>query len=110
MNPYELLRRIEALRSRLAALRGRPLIENDAAPPAELPGELLTGRLVRELRLAVANIFQALGMYGMDAEGHRRSALSEASDDDAAEHLYRLLGAAQSMAEVVERQERDTSK
>jgi hypothetical protein len=113
MNPYQLLERVNALRDRLANLRGRPLLEDDTSSPVErqlYQGEMLTRRLVRELRLAVANVFDVLRKYGAECDGLRLSALGEATDDHAAEHLYHLLSAAQGMAETVERRERDTAK
>jgi hypothetical protein len=71
---------------------------------------MVTRRLLRELRLGVAKVFEVLKSYGMECDGLRLSALGEASDDHAAEHLYHLLAAAQGMAETVERRERDTEK
>ena len=114
MNPYALLGHIDALTARIAKLRGRPLVDG-ATPPSwqEVPShgaELLTGRLVRELRMAVANIFFVLKSYGMDCDDHRLSALSTALDEHAAEHLYPLRAAARGLAEIVERRERDTGR
>ena len=79
MNPYQLLGRVDALRARLADLRGRSLLDDDTSRQIEhiQRGEMPTRRLLRELRLAVANVF--------DVPAH-------------------------SMAETVERRERDTAR
>lgn len=112
MNPYQLLGRVDALRARLADLRGRPLLDDDTSRQIEhiQRGEMPTRRPLRELRLAVANVFDVLKSYGTECDGLRLSALAEAPEEHAAEHLYHLLAAAQSMAETVERRERDTAR
>jgi hypothetical protein len=113
MNPYMLLERVETLRARLASLRGCPLLDDDFPPNFDdrhYVGEMLTRRLLRDLRFAVAKVFEVLKLYGTQCDGLRLSALAEATDDHAVDHLFHLLAAARGMAEDVERRERDTAK
>ena len=78
----------------------------NVAPP-KLGG--CTPRVMKEPREQVAHVFHVLrSEYGVDCDGHRQSAL--ASDDQATEHLYKLVAAARGMAETVERQPQDTPR
>jgi hypothetical protein len=117
----ELRAHLDELRARLERLRQRPLVD-DSVPPMQWRGtptagrgarvwavEMRTPKVMKELREQVAHAFHVLSSEcGVDCDGHRQSAL--ASDDQATEHLYKLVAAARGIAEKVGRQGRDTAR